>query len=337
VAQTTKQGWIYAFDRATGEPIWPIVDRPVGASEVPGEKASPTQPIPTKPEPYAQQGLLETDLIDYTPAIRDSALKLAKQCRMGPYYIPPSPSDKPGPSGLRCSWYAPGASGGVNIDGGAAADPETGLLYVGAITGLSVAQVQKDPCSEHRYTEPRNSCGLLGAPPPPPGYEGPQGTGGRTGRGDGIVTNIGGVSILKPKEHGGITAYNMNTGDKAWWIPNGTPIRVVTDHALFTGVNLPPTSSRGQPQVINTKSLVIYGTGRSGGAPRDTMLFAVDKATGRQVGAVKIPSKTSAVPMTFMHQGRQYIVFATGAGNNTSLVALALPRAARRTATQSGR
>jgi len=325
VAQSTKQGWLYVFDRVTGEPIWPIVERPVLQSEVPGEKTSPTQPIPTKPEPYSQQGLEEEDLIDYTPAIRDSALKLARQCRMGPYYIPPSPLDGSGPSRQHCSWYAPGASGGVNIDGGAAADPETGMLYVGSITGLSTTEVAKDPCSEFRYTQaPHDSCGQLGALPPPPGYQRAPRAG---GRGGGPATSIGGVSILKPRQYGGITAYNMNTGDKAWWIPNGGPVQVTSNDPLFAGVTLPPTGSRGQPQVMNTRSLVIYGTGRSGGPPNSPpRLFAADKATGRQVGAVQIPSRTSAVPMTFMHQGRQYIVFATGSGSNTSLVALTLPR-----------
>ena len=131
VAQTTKQGWLYVFDRVTGEPIWPIVETPVLQSEVPGEQASPTQPIPSKPAPYAQQGLVEADLIDYTPAIKEAALKLAKACRMGPYYIPAVAGRRQAPSGFTCSWYAPGASGGVNIDGGAAVDPETGMMYVG--------------------------------------------------------------------------------------------------------------------------------------------------------------------------------------------------------------
>ena len=163
VAQSTKQGWLYVFDRVTGEPIWPIVEKPVLPSEVPGEQASPTQPIPSKPAPYAQQGLVEADLIDYTPAIKEAALKLAKACRMGPYYIPASPGDGTAPSGLTCSWYAPGASGGVNIDGGAAADPESGMLYVAAQNGLSTMQVVKDPCSEFRYSSPHDSCGALGA------------------------------------------------------------------------------------------------------------------------------------------------------------------------------
>jgi quinoprotein glucose dehydrogenase len=139
------------------------------------------------------------------------------------------------------------------------------------------------------------------------------------------------VSILKPRELGGITAYNMNTGDRAWWIPNGgfiqqTPNPNSPDAALFKGVEVLPRGGGGQAQVMTTKTLVIYGTGRNGGGSRDQpTLFAVDKATGKEIAALEIPARTSAVPMTFMHHGRQYIVFATGAGSNASLVALRLP------------
>jgi len=325
LAQTTKQGWMYVFDRATGEPIWPIVETPVLQSDVPGEQTAPTQPIPSKPTPYSQQGLLETDLIDYTPAIKDSALKLARRCRMGPYYIPPALTDGSTSGGVRCSWYAPGASGGVNIDGGAAVDPETGMMYVAALSGLSTIQLQKDPCSEFRYSSPRDNCGLIGALPPPPGYQAPESRGGGFER-RGQMSLLGDVSILKPRELGGITAYDMKSGDKRWWTSNGGRAPVTSKDPLFAGVELPPAGSRGQAQVITTKSLLIYGTGRSGGIPdAKPMLYAVDKATGRQVGAVEIPSRTTAVPMTFMHQGKQYVVFATGAGASTSLVALRLP------------
>jgi quinoprotein glucose dehydrogenase len=226
---------------------------------------------------------------------------------------------------LTCSWYAPGASGGVNIDGGAAADPDTGLLYVAAQTGLSTMQLLKDPCSEFRYSSPHDSCGQLGALPAPPGYKKSDAQGSSRSI---VANNIGGVSIVKPKELGGITAYNMNSGDKAWWIPNGGQLLPAeTKDPLFAGVTLPPAApGRGHAQVITTKSLVIYGTGRSGGPPNaKPQIYAVEKATGKQVGAVGIPSRTSAVPMTFMHKGKQYIVFATGAGANTSLVALNLP------------
>ena len=335
LASTTKQGWVYVLDRVTGKPIWPMPETPVLQSDVPGEQTSPTQPIPSRPAPYAQQGLLESDLIDYTPAIKDSALKLAKRCRMGPYFIPGEPADgkgATGPAKFTCAWYAPGASGGVNIDGGTAADPETGMIYVGGQTGLGTIELQKDPCSEHRYSQPTNSCGKLGAAPPPEGYTPPTdaiGRGARGGGGGRGGANIGGVSIIKPKEFGGVTAYNLNTGDKVWWIPNGGQMRPVTStDPLFAGIKLPPApAANGQAQIITTKTLTIYGTGRSGGAPgAPPQLFAQDKATGKQVGAVTIPSKTTAVPMTFMYQGKQYIVFATGLGSTTSLVALTLPK-----------
>jgi len=229
-------------------------------------------------------------------------------------------------------------------------DPETGFLYVASQSGLSTIEVGKDPCSEHDYIQassagPHDSCGQLGAPAPPPGYVPPPRGGGpgRGGRGGGAgaaaagpptpgTSTLAGISILKPREVGGITAYNMNTGDKAWWIGNGgtftpTPTATSPDAKLFEGVKLLPQGSRGQGQVITTKSLVIYGTGRSGGAPgAPPALFAVDKATGKQIASVEIPAKTSAVPMTFMHKGRQYIVFATGGGTTASLVALRLPR-----------
>jgi quinoprotein glucose dehydrogenase len=376
VAQTTKQGWIYAFDRATGEPIWPMPELGVLQSDVPGEQTSATQPIPSKPAPYAQQGLLESDLIDYTPEIKAAALALAKQCRMGPYFIPGSATD--GSSALKCSWYAPGAAGGVNIDSGAAVDPETGMIYVGSQSGLSTITLQKDPCSEFRYSSVHDSCGQQGALPPPPGYVAPavggrgaRGGGGGAGAGAGAgggggaaaggaaaaaagfqtrggnsTLGMGGggggaaaVSIAKVKEMGGITAYNMNTGDKSWWIPDGgydpAPVPTARDangqvvpDPLFAGVTLPLKPARGLAEVITTKTLVVYGTGRSGGpAAAPPQLYAVDKATGKQVGAVQIPARTSAVPMTYLYQGKQYIVFATTSqqGSTTSLVALTLP------------
>jgi glucose dehydrogenase len=372
LAQTTKQGWIYTFDRETGEPIWPMPEKPVLQSDVKGEQTWPTQPIPSKPEPYAQQGLVEGDLIDYTPEIKAAALKLAQLCRMGPYYIPPSALD--GTTSHHCSWYAPGASGGVNIDGGAAVDPETGFLYVGGQSGLSTTEIVKDPCSEHDYVQgPHNTCGQPGSAAPPAGYVPPApasrgqlttgapgsadaslgrlaGAGGRGaggGRGGGAAVSykdaepgtstIAGISILKPKPLGGVTGYNMNTGDKVWWMANGgvmaapVPQAASPDAALFANVKLAPAQVArlaSQAQVITTKTVVIYGTGRNGGTPDANDMYgiyALDKATGKEVGVVAIPTRTSAVPMTFMHKGKQYIVYATGAGRTTALVALALP------------
>jgi glucose dehydrogenase len=349
IAATTKQGWVYVLDRTTGQPIWPIPETAVLASEVPGEKTSPTQPIPSRPVPYAQQGFVDADVIDYTPAIKDSALKLAHKCRMGPYFISASPADGKGPNGpakYRCSWYAPGASGGVNIDGGAAADPETGMLYVGGQSGLGTIELEHDPCSEHRYSQPHDSCGQIGALPAPKSYKSAE----EAGPGDfqpRAATAIAGIPILKFKELGGITAYDLNTGDRKWWVPNGNRWRqLASNDPLFAGVTLPKVPALGgQAEVITTKTLVIHGTGRSGGpgggrgragraggrgaapaAPATPPeLYAFDKATGKQVGAVPIPTVNTAVPMTFLYNGKQYIVFATGQGEHTGLVALTLP------------
>lgn len=358
LGQTTKNGIFYVLDRVTGEPIWPIVETPVGQSEVPGEVTAATQPIPTKPAPYSQLGLVEKDLIDYNPAIKDSALKIAKLCRMGPYFIPGSPADGKGANGpaqYKCSWYAPGASGGVNIDGGSAVDPETGMMYVGSQTGLTTISVQRDPCSEIEYTSPHNSCGLLGALPPVAGYDPKGNTEGNDGafRRGGPASVIDGISILKPAEKGGITAYNMKTGDKTWWSPNGGIWRTapqVPQSPLWAGVTslpkLPNNSS--QPEIIVTKTLLINGTGRGGGggggragagpgrggragaggapvAAPSAQLYALNKATGKMVDSVAIPAVNTAVPMTFMHKGKQYIVFASGAGGSTKLNALRLP------------
>ena len=191
--------------------------------------------------------------------------------------------------------------------------------------------------------------------PPPPGYDpatAARARGGRGGFGASVTNNIAGVPILKPKERGGITAYDMKTGDKKWWVPNGNRWREVTStDPLFAGVKLPRVPAiGGQAEVITTKTLVIHGTGRGGGggggggrrggagagggrggegggraAGPPPQLYAFDKATGKQVGAVTIPAVNTAVPMTFMYEGKQYIVFATGQLKDISLVALRLP------------
>ena len=263
---------------------------------------------------------------------------------MGPYFIPASPADGKGtngPSQYKCSWYAPGASGGVNIDGGAAADPETGMIYVGGQSGLSTITSQKDPCSEFRYSRRTTAaassarCRRRRATTRPT-----RGRAAFAARASTMATASAACRSSSRSELGGITAYDMNTGDKKWWVPNGNVWREQTSNdPLFAGVTLPQVPAiGGQPEVITTKTLVIYGTGRSGGAGGGRggpwrrgavaaacgaaaapaaitpQLYAFDKATGKQVGAVAIPSVNTAVPMTFLHQGKQYIVFATGVG-----------------------
>ena len=138
VVQLTKQAFAYAFDRATGEPLWPIEERPVPTSDVPFEWTSPTQPFPTKPAAYDRQGVSEDDLVDFTPAIKAAALEAVKDLRMGPMFTPPSLIDAP--DGTRGTLVLPHYGGGANWEGGAA-DPETGMLYVASQTSLTVFAV----------------------------------------------------------------------------------------------------------------------------------------------------------------------------------------------------
>ena len=295
-------------------------ETPVLQSEVPGEETAKTQPIPSKPAPYAQQGLEEDDLIDYTPEIKAAALHLAKLCRMGRTYVPPSAID--GTTPQHCSWYAPGASGGVNIDGGAAVDPDTGMLYVGVADRTQhdrsrEGSVLRTPLHAGRRA---NSCGKLGAPPPPPGYvrrlaalaaaveavaarwrrralvAGAAPAGASYKDASPGTTTIAGISILKPqrarRDHGlqhehrrqGLVDSERRPDDRAGGEAEQPGRGAVRGRQAPAGAG-----ARPQPQVMNTtQTLVIYGTGRSGAAAADgtNRLYAVDKATGKQFGAV---------------------------------------------------
>lgn len=295
VVQATKQGWAYVFDRTNGEPVWPIEERPVPRSDVPGEKLSPTQPHPTRPAAYEQQGITEEDLIDFTPALRAEALDLVKRYRLGPLFNPAGPPDAP--DGTVASIHCPGANGGTNIPGGANVDPETGILYVASTKGCSAPQLiagtDEDPESTMRFV-------TVG----PGGVRGPQG-----------------LPLFKPP-YGRITAIDLNTGEHLWWIPNGDTPDEVKSHPALEGVELPNTGQRAHATTLLTKTLLMYGEGR-GARP---LFHAVDKRTGEHVGTVELPAPTNTAPMTYMHDGQQYIVLAIGgAGQPGSLVALRLP------------
>ncbi|MGH7701152.1 MAG: pyrroloquinoline quinone-dependent dehydrogenase, partial [Gemmatimonadales bacterium] len=293
VVQTTKQGFAYVFDRVTGEPIWPIAERPVPLSDTPGEWTSPTQPFPTRPGPYERQGVTADDLIDFTPELRREALEIAKDCRTGPLYTPVSVVNAP--DGTSCTFQAPGANGGVNIMGGAAVDPETGILYVASQGGVSRIALEHDPeRSEMRYVS-------LGP-----------GGGGRSVRG---------LPLFKPP-YGRITAIDLNTGAHLWMIPNGDTPDAVKNHPALRGVTVGRTGKYAHANVLVTKTLLFYGEGR-GGAP---LFHAVDKRTGREIAEIPLPAPTNAAPITFRHGGRQYIVVAVASADvPAELVALALP------------
>ncbi len=295
LAQVTKQGWAYVLDRATGEPVWPIEERPVPRSDVPGEQLSPTQPFVTRPAPFEMQGLAEDDLIDFTPELRAMALEIVKDFRLGPLFNPPSRENAP--DGTQAAIHCPGANGGANIPGGAAADPETGVLYVASTRGCSAPRLvpgtDVDPESNVEWV----SVG-------PGGVRGPEG-----------------LPIFKPP-YGTITAIDLNTGDHLWQIPNGTTPESVKNHPRLQGVEVGNTGARSHATKLVTKTLLMYGEGR-GAAP---VFRAVDKATGEELGAVELPGSTLTAPMTYMHEGVQYVVMAVGGrGMAGALVALRLP------------
>ncbi len=295
VAVVTKQAFTYVFNRVTGEPVWPFEYRDVPQSDVPGEQLSPVQPFPTRPAPFEMQGITEDDLIDFTPELRTQALEIVANYRMGPLFNPPSV--RSAPDGTIASIHCPGANGGANIPGGASIDPETGILYVASTRGCSAPQLipgtDVDPDSDMRYVT----------------------------RGPGGVSGPQGLPLFKPP-WGTITAIDLNTGDHLWQIPNGDTPASVRNHEALAGVELGNTGQRAHATVLSTRSLLIYGEGR-GGEPN---LRAVNKLTGEEVGRIEIPAPPTTAPMTFMHEGKQYIVLPIArSGYPAELVALTLP------------
>lgn len=293
VVETTKQGWAYVFNRETGEPIWPIEERPVPQTDVPGEATSATQPFVTKPPAFEMQGVTEDDVIDFTPELREQGLAIARNYRMGPIFTPPSLLNAE--DGTMGTFVAPGANGGANIPGGSSVDPETGMLYVATERGHSVIALV--PGEERGSNAGYVSTG-------PGGVRGPQG-----------------LELFKPP-YGSIVAIDLNRGDQAWRIPNGDTPDAVKNHPALAGVALPRTGKRSHANVLTTRSLLFYAEGRRG-AP---LLHAVDKRTGEELGEVALPAPSNTAPMTYLHGGRQYVIVSVGGpGHPGEFVALALP------------
>ena len=315
VAQVTKQAWTYVFDRETGEPVWPIEERAVAQSAVPGEQTSATQPFPTKPEPFDRQGLSFDDLIDFTPELRAEAEQIASEYRLGPIFTPPS---LVGADGLRGTLMLPAMTGGANWQGGAV-DPETGILYVSSVTN----PMRVVPRAPGRTLEvPGGALPVGGGRPPPAAGQA------RTGpRGCGAMGPQG-LPLVKPP-WGRITAIDLNTGEHVWMVPNGDTPDCVKNHPALQGIDIPPTGKAERGGILVTKTLVFAGEG-SGlfAAPRETggpMFRAYDKQTGAVIAEFELPANQSGLPMTYMVDGTQYIVVAVSArGHPSELVALAV-------------
>ena len=302
VAQVTKQGFVYTFDRMTGEPIWPMENRPVPASSVPGEKLATTQPFPTKPPPFEMQGISEQDLVDYTPELRREALEVMSSYKMGPLFNPPIHDENT--EGLISAAMCPGDGGGANIYAPPAADPTTGFLYVPSANNCSWQRVIPGEEADARIDKPTGTTFAAYA----------NGAGGRPPR------MPSGLPYVKPP-YSTVTAYNMNTGEIAFRIPAGeTPDRVRNNPAL-EGIDVGDTGSGRAPSMVATANMLIYASVDHDG--QTPLLYAVDKQTGERLGRIEAPAETRYGMSSWMHEGHQYVILQTGA----KLTAMALPAA----------
>jgi quinoprotein glucose dehydrogenase len=318
LAQPTKQAWLYVLNRETGEPIWPIEERPVEKGTVPGEWYSPTQPFPTKPPAYDRHGFVEEDIIDFTPELRAKGLQIASRYKLGPVFTPPVESKAEGP--LATLALATN-SGGTNWPGGSF-DPQTNIAYVFSQKSLGVlGLVRPDPQnSDMAFVQGSATEGIRGG-----GGSGADATAAPGANVAGL--NVDGLPLFKPP-YGQISAIDLNKGEILWQIPHGETPDNVKNHPALKGLNIPRTGRAGIIGTLVTGSLLIAGEAGFATYPqgRGAMLRAYDKATGKDVGAVFMPAPQTGSPMTYMLNGKQYIVVAIGGvGYPAELLAFRLP------------
>ncbi len=315
VAVSSKQAFLYVFNRVTGEPVWPIEERPVPKGDVPGEWYSPTQPFPTKPPAFDYQGVTIENLIDFTPSLRAEAERIVSKYKIGPIFTPPVVSKIDGPlGGFR-------SSGGMNWPG-FSYDPETHTAYIPSFVSLPPVGLLPPPgkdFSDIAYVEGDARVGVqyVSGPGENVGADAKQRPVAAPGPGRGAGLLPQGLPLMKPP-YGRITAINLDRGEFVWQIAHGETPDYIRDHAALKGLTIPRTGQSGYVGVLVTKTLVIAAdpiATTAPGRPRGAMLRAYDKATGKEVGAVWMPAPQSGSPMTYSVKGRQYIVIAVSGGN----------------------
>lgn len=329
VAQPSKQGFLYVFDRINGKPVWPIEERQVQVGSVPGEWYSPTQPFPTKPPAYSRNGVSEDELIDFTPELHQRAKEIVSRYHLGPVFTPPVASKADGPLGTLTLGTA---SGGTNWPGGSY-DPETHIAYLFAcnscVEPIGLVPAPKE-VSDMNYvagvagqqvTLMKGPGENAGADAPMPSKKPVPNTYFRM--------NVDGLPLIKPP-YGTISAIDLNAGKILWQIPHGETPDIIRNYPAFKGRDLPRTGQQTYNiGTLITKTLVIAGEGQvttTADHPRGAMLRAYDKQTGKEVGAVYLPAPQSGSPMTYMVNGKQFIVVAVSGGPYSGeYIAYALP------------
>jgi quinoprotein glucose dehydrogenase len=313
LAQPTKQAFLYVFDRTNGQPIWPIPERPVEQSEVPGEKTSPTQPFPSKPPAYDRQGSSIDDLIDFTPELRAEAVKLVSRYRMGPIFTPPVVSKTEGPIATLAMAIN---SGGTNWVGGSY-DPETHIAYIPSQRLMGTLALTP---SDGKRSDMNFVSGIAGRPPAAAGVG--------SAEAGGVVLTVQGLPLAKPP-YGSISAIDLNKGEILWQIAHGETPDNIRNHPALQGIDIPRTGRPGIFGVLVTKTLIIAGergTFTTPSGKQGAMLRAYDKATGKSLGAVYMPTGATGTPMTYTVNGKQYIVIAIGGtGFPAEFIAYRLP------------
>jgi len=298
VFSVTKQSWVYSYNRQTGQPIWPFVEKPAPQSQVPTEKLPATQTHVTKPAPFDLQGRTEEHVIDFTPEIKKLALQRAREWDLlAPLFA--APRHRGNAEGKGHVNICPGGAGGANITGPPAADPTTGIIYITSFSGCSptllAPAIERDTPKMTGKTVAQWATARGSAPPQP-----------KVDPNDPLT----GIPQLFKGPIGRITAIDLNTGEHLWMVPHGDmeakAQEAFRNNPLLKGMNVDTNWGRRGHAAMAATATLLLATGQT--ADNTPHIFAIDKKTGKRVGQVQTPRLGTYGLMTYLHEGKQYIV-----------------------------